>query len=170
MHNLLFFVSPSERFKLVTYLPSLHSLQSSFESSSLMIVMVSLFYQFALLFVGCLFVHRYFLEMGFLLDIMHIIGNAKSTFWERDCSLLNCDSLWDINHWFLELGIFWGGATCGCFWIYLKWCVHSVQLVADILEWGFKYEDYDQMWFKNESLQILAYGYVGRLRYMILPS
>jgi len=80
VHNLLFFVSLSERFKLVTYLPSLHSLQSSFESSSLMIVMVSLFYQFALLFVGCLFVHRHFLEMGFLLDIMHIIGNAKSTF------------------------------------------------------------------------------------------
>jgi len=35
---------------------------------------------------------------------------------------------------------------------------------------GFKYGDYDQKWFKNESLQILAYGYIGRLRYMILPS
>lgn len=83
MHNLLFFVSPLERFKLVTYLPSLHSLQSSFESSSLMIVMVSLFYRFALLFVGCLFVHRHFLEIRFLLDIMHIIGDAKKHISER---------------------------------------------------------------------------------------
>lgn len=170
MHNLFFFVSPSERFKLSTYLPSLHSLQSSFESSSLMIVMVGLFYQFALLFVGCLFVHRHCLEMGFRLISCISLVMRKGPFWERDCSLLNCDSLWDINHWFLELGIFWGGQRVAV--SEFTWNGVSTQSSLWLIFWngGFKYEDYDQKWFKNESLQILAYGYVGRLRYIILPS